>query len=129
MPRLRCFMLWLLMLALPLQGWAAASMLCAMPAARAALESTVQMDHAAHDHASHTGHASHQSHQHDDDAVAHTASDSVHKCSNCGACHAAALPSAPLPADPHPLPQARLAEPLQAHASLAPRALFRPPRA
>ena len=127
MLRLRAFVLWLLMLALPLQGWAAASMLCALPAAQARMAGTAQMDHAAHDHGSHAEHAMHL---HDDDgASSGTATDSVHKCSTCGACHAAALPSAPLPGDPHPLPQARLAEPLQAHASLAPRALFKPPRA
>lgn len=125
MLRLRAFALWLLMLALPLQGWTAASMLCALPAAQARMAGTAQMDHAAHDHGSHAEHAMHQ--QHDDGASAGT-SDSVHKCSNCGPCHAVALPSAPLPGDPHPLPQARLAEALQAHASLAPRALFKPPR-
>ena len=102
-------------------------MLCALPDAQARVAGTAQMDHAAHDHGSHAEHAAHQ---HDDGASsADTASDSIHKCGNCGPCHAVALPSAPLPGDPHPLPQARLAEPPQAHASLAPRALFKPPRA
>jgi len=104
-------------------------MLCALPAAQEEMAGTAQMDHASHDHAAHSSHADHTAHQHDDGAPGHATADSVHKCSSCGACHAAALPSAPLPGDPHPLPQARLAEPLQAHASLAPRALFKPPRA
>ncbi|MGR4867840.1 hypothetical protein ACIPRI_03105 [Variovorax sp. LARHSF232] len=132
MPRLRALLLWVLMLAVPFQGYAAATMvLCALPAQQAGVRNDAGPA-AAHDHAKHMQHGemaqqddAHDSADHDQVAVDAT----QHKCSTCGSCHAAALISAPLPDAFHPLPQARLAEPIDARASLAPRALFKPPRA
>lgn len=119
------------MLALPLQGYAAAAMvLCALPAQQQQASAGAHPT-AAHDHAGHMAHsdlAQQQADSHDDIGQDKAATDVAHKCSACGSCHAAALISAPLPDAAHPLPQARLAEPLDAPASLAPRALFKPPR-
>ena len=127
------------MLALPLQGYAAATMaLCALPAQQQQQQQQASMGAAispmaAHDHAKHMTHgdmAQQHADAHDGDVSQDkAAADVTHKCSTCGSCHAAALISAPLPDAAHPLPQARLAEPLDAPASLVPRALFKPPRA
>ncbi len=132
MSRLRALLLWVLMLAVPFQGYAAATMvLCALPAQQQAGASTGAGSAAAHDHARHMQHGemAQQDDAHDGADKDKVAVDVTHKCSTCGSCHAAALISAPLPDAFHPLPQARLAEPIDAPASLVPRALFKPPRA
>jgi hypothetical protein len=137
MLRLRVLLLSLLMLALPLQGYAAAAMaLCGLPAQQQQMSGDAGTGPfaAAHDHAEHMAHgdAAQQAGSHDgashDTATTDTNHDTAHKCATCASCHAAALISAPLPDAFHPLPQARLAEPLDAPVSLAPRALFKPPR-
>lgn len=133
MPRLRALLLWVLMLAVPFQGYAAGTMvLCAMPAQQPAGVSTRVESAAAHDHAKHVHHgemAQQQADSHDSASHDKADTDVTHKCSTCGSCHAAALISAALPDAFHPLPPERLAAPLDAPASLAPHALFKPPRA
>ncbi|MBE7417955.1 MAG: hypothetical protein HS128_09380 [Ideonella sp.] len=107
---IRPFVFWLLALALPLQGLAAATMLHCVPAADAAR-------HAAHEH--------HASMAHDGDAQIQ-----VHKCSACAACSVGlALPSAShtLP-EPAVAPQAAPA-PDGGHAAFFTSGPERPPRA
>ncbi|NDZ15575.1 hypothetical protein C7T35_16935 [Variovorax sp. WS11] len=135
MPRLRAILLWLMMLAVPFQGYAAAAMaFCAPEPAR--VSAGVTHDHSHHDMSSATeaghhgasgadagtGHHAAQSAQDD-------ASGSLHKCGNCAACHSVGL--MPTLATPglDGLPQADLAEPLHAMATVSPRVPHKPPRA
>lgn len=142
MPRLRVLLLWLLMLALPMQGAAAASMVaCGMPGTAASTATHDMPHHAgmqghadshrpmhAHDGAQQDEHQAHASHsQHGDHAKADGGG--MHKCSVCSACHAAALLDMPVAGQPHALPQATPAMRLQAMASQAPRLPDKPPRA
>ena len=91
--------LWLVMLALPVQGFAAASMLYCGPKAHAAQASqpadhevTHGMSHAGHDHASHAQHASAHAPAHDAPDVGNEA----HQCLMCAFCgHSVALSEFP----------------------------------
>jgi len=135
MSRVRVFLLWLAMLAVPFQGYAAASMaLCGTP--EPATNTAMVESHAghsahapSHDHAAnHHGAASHfDDNSHADTSHAH--SDTSHKCSTCVSCHAVALTSDTPVASAHVLPQADLAEPASAKATFASRVPDKPPRA
>ena len=137
MVSLRAILLWLMMLAVPFQGYAAAAMaFCAPEPAQA---SAVM----AHDHSQHH-HASPQDaerHQHvdlnNDDGADHHAvqsaqddpSDAFHKCGNCAACHSVGMMPTLGTSILHGLPQADLAEPFLAMATVSPRVPHKPPRA
>ncbi|MDP9898305.1 hypothetical protein [Variovorax ginsengisoli] len=136
------------MLAVPLQGYAAATMAFCAPtgtpaAAGTTLQPVAQADHGNHGHAAapdHGAHATHAGHtgthaQHAETAAdvsdghhAHADGGAAHKCGNCGACHALGLTSALLQFVPHVLPPADLVEPFHPVASVAPRLLDKPPR-
>ena len=137
MPRLRAFLLWIFVVALPLQGYAAAAMVyCALPQAgvtAAELEShSGPHDHAAHGHAAHGHGEMAMASDHDHDGAAESASagpDGFHKCGTCAACHATALPNTlqwPAFAD---LPRADPAALLDAVPTPSLRLLDKPPRA
>jgi len=132
MPRLRVLLLWLLMLALPLQGVAAAAMAaCGMPQAASDASAHADMAHHAAPAAHHPqAHAFADSqHQQQHDTHAKPDGGGVHKCSACSVCHAAALLDTPAPVQAHALPQASPVLRLQAMASQAPRLPDKPPRA
>ena len=107
MPRLRMLIAWLVLAALPLQGFAAASMLfCGAP-------TPIAQRHEAHgDHAQHQHAAQHEGHQ-----QVKNSGDAGHSCAVCAACcHLAAFTAVqalPLAAVAHgdvpPQPAARLA--------------------
>ena len=133
----RKLLLWAVMLAVPFQGYAAATMqFCvagdASVLSATVLEPAVPYEHAqpqSHSHDSrHVDSASHvEGTQHHHDQAAGDA-DSTHKCGTCGACHSVALiGDAPVVASPA-LPPAALAESFPAVASLTPRVLDKPPR-
>ncbi|OUM01020.1 DUF2946 family protein [Variovorax sp. JS1663] len=130
MLRLRALLLWLFMLALPLQGYAAAAMVyCVVPVSAAAVaEMPAHAD--SHDHASHDHGTAMQQSRHD--GTSHGAAgepDEFHQCGTCAACHANAMVSA-LPVLPQSdLPQADLAASFVAPASPPLRVLDKPPRA
>lgn len=123
------------MLAVPFQGYAAAAMAFCAPAPAQPTAG------AAHDH-SHHDPASLQDTEHHavligDDGTDHhaapnaqdDASGAFHKCGNCAACHSLGMMSTLGTSVLHGLPQAELAEPLQAMATVSPRVPHRPPRA
>lgn len=126
MLRFRLILAWLVLAALPLQGWAAASMLFCGPAQRAAVHAKAQAAKAAPagDHAMHAGHHDMQgAHgQHHADAgtadaeaggPAQPVTDSTHTCGVCAACcHAVALAQTMQWAGASDAPGAHLAEPL-----------------
>lgn len=87
MTRLRMFLAWILLAALPLQGYAAAAMLYCGPAAAAVMAAESHAaGHGAHSHAAHESNDSNDSH---DEAAP---LDAVHACSVCAACgHSVAL--------------------------------------
>lgn len=98
MSRIRLWCLWLVMLALPLQGFAAVSMLhCGAGAVKAASASVAHQDghHGGHDHAAHQADAS------ADGSGAPTADDYTaagHECPLCAFCgHSVALNEFPKP--------------------------------
>lgn len=136
MYRVRLFVLWVVMIAVPFQGYAAAAMaFCGPDHGGSHAAATASADHP---HGS--GHADHHSEAHHEDeakrsvhdGAGKTASaepDAMHKCGTCGACHGTALISTPQFAVLHGLPRADLAEPPLAMATLAPRVLDKPPRA
>lgn len=116
MLRLRSFLLWLVVLAVPLQGLAAATMLNCTATHGAEAAAAGHDDHDDHDHDhDHAAMAA----VHDDpaaDAGAVHAAD--HKCSACAACHASiglpvALPELPAidAVQAHPVPRASGGEP------------------
>jgi hypothetical protein len=130
MSGLRMFLLWLVMVAVPLQGYAAASMaFCAdatpAPAAAGALP---MHDHGAQTHAS----AAPAHTLGDVPGSAAAKADVFHKCascSSCAACHAVALTGAALLAPFDPLPHADVPEASGPMATRVPRVPDRPPRA
>lgn len=141
MHRVRLFVLWTVMFAVPFQGYAAAAMVFCEPGHAGVAADISLAQHGAHDH----GQRSHRDEQGDHehkraqaakppakDGTANTAKaepDALHQCGTCGACHATALTSAMDMAVLHDLPKADLAEPAIAVATLAPRVLDKPPRA
>lgn len=141
MYRVRLFVLWIMMFAVPFQGYAAAAMVfCGPGHAGAMAEMSVELS-GVHDHAR-SPHAEGRSDHHHEaaqaakppakDGTAKTASaepDTMHKCGTCGACHATALTSTLDLAVFHDLAHADLAQPAVTMATLAPRVLDKPPRA
>ncbi|WP_407646661.1 DUF2946 family protein [Caenimonas koreensis] len=109
MLRLRVVLAWLLLLALPLQGFAAASMLYCGPAGKAALASVAT--HAHGEPHAHDGKVAHD-HQHDHvspGSQPHEADqqlpDAGHSCGVCGACsHSVAITETPHLVNPTPVP-------------------------
>jgi cytochrome c553 len=138
MYRVRLFVLWVMMIAVPFQGYAAVAMVFCGPdhggapaAATAAAEHKHGDGHADHHHAKAQDEAK-QSAGHSADKTASAEPDAMHKCSTCGtcgACHGTALISTLEFPVLHGLPRADLAEPPFAMATLAPRVLDKPPRA
>jgi len=140
MHRVRLFVLWIMMFAVPFQGYAAAAMVFCGPGHAGAMaeisaELSGGLDHAQHPHADGGGDHHHESAQASKqptkDSIAKTASaepDAMHKCGTCGACHATALTSTLELAVFNDLPRADLAEPAITVAALAPRVLDKPPR-
>ena len=141
MYRVRLFVLWIVMFAVPFQGYAAAAMVfCGPVHAGAMAEMSVVLpemhDHAQHPHADGHGDYHHETAQASKlpakDSAAKTASaepDAMHECGTCGACHATALTSTLELAVFHEIPLVDLPEPAIAMATLAPRVLDKPPRA
>ncbi|MGJ7509884.1 DUF2946 family protein [Variovorax sp. GT1P44] len=127
MVRLRAVLLWLVMLAVPFQGYAAVAMAFCAPSG-VELQAGLVHDHASHDHAaSQTAHeheagdqASHQHHQDDQGAS--------HKCGNCAACHSVGMTPTLEPILLKGLPQADLLEPFYPVASISPPVPQKPPR-
>lgn len=140
MHRVRLFVLWIMMFAVPFQGYAAAAMVfCGPGHAGAMTEMSVERS-GMHDHAQHPHADGRSDHHHEasqaakppaKDSTAKAASaepDAMHKCGTCGACHATALTSTLEVVVFHNLPRAELAEPAITVATLAPRVLDKPPR-
>ncbi|MDR6539433.1 hypothetical protein [Variovorax soli] len=141
MLRLRAFLLWFMMLAVPFQGYAAAVMaFCAPEAAPPAMVAAHDHSlhaHSLHDHASPGGGHHHPLNASSDDGAdphdaASTQDDGVaasHKCGNCAACHSVGMTPTVLVSLLYGLPQAQLAEPFRAMATVSPRVPHKPPRA
>lgn len=133
MLNLRAILLWLMMLAVPFQGYAAAAMAFCAPDAAEATAGAAH-DHAQHDHGSMHADA-HQ--MHGDDAADHHAdqgthddhANAMHKCGNCAACHSVGMTPTLGTSLLQGLPQADLAEPHRAMANVSPRVPHKPPRA
>lgn len=120
MSRLRAIFLWAVLLAVPFQGYAAASMVFCEPAHPSVAGVAAHAQHAGgHDHAE-TGKVVSD---HDEPDAS-----SVHTCGTCGACHAVGLTSEAPSVAAYPLPQADLAEPLRLSPSFSPLRLDRPPQ-
>nr|WP_214694202.1 hypothetical protein [Variovorax paradoxus] len=132
----RAILLWLMMLAVPFQGYAAAAMAFCAPGP-AQTSAGVAHDHSQHDHAAPQGAGHHHVDVSGDDGedhhVAQSAqddpSDTFHKCGNCAACHSVGMMPTLGTSLLHGLPQADLAEPFLAMATVSPRVPHRPPRA
>jgi len=128
MVRLRAILLWLLMLAVPFQGYAAAAMAFCAPSGTE-LEAGLVHEHASHDHAaSPTAHehevaGDQDPHQHDQDDQS-----TSHTCGNCAACHAFGMAPTLEPILWKGLPQADLLEPFYPVSSISPRVPQKPPR-
>lgn len=133
MHRVRLFVLWIMMFAVPFQGYAAASMVfCGPGHAGSATEASAAHPHSADepgDHHHEAAQAAKPPAKAETAKTAGTGPDAMHKCGTCGACHATALTSTLELAVFHDLPHADLAEPAITVATLAPRVLDRPPRA
>ncbi|RZL86972.1 MAG: hypothetical protein EOP82_28075 [Variovorax sp.] len=125
----RAILLWLMMLAVPFQGYAAAAMaFCAPEPVQPA--AGFMHDHSQHDHASAHGVEHHAAVSSDDRTNDHAAQgDTFHKCGNCASCHSVGLMPTIDMATVQGLPQAGLAEPFQAMATVSPRVPHKPPRA
>lgn len=120
----RAFLLWAVMLAVPFQGYAAASMaFCASEQPQPVAVATSALHASAHGHEAATPDAGLH---HADHAASH--GDAAHKCGTCGACHSVALTPTPLFVAPDFLPPADLAAPLLTVASRVPRVPDKPPR-
>lgn len=124
MSLLRVFLLWAIMVAVPFQGYAAASMLQCKPGAPATSIGAAAAGH---------GDEHHQHDAHDVQAASaqdlHDHADTLHKCSTCGTCHAVALIPEPLWRALGVMPPADLADPSRPVLTRAPRVLDKPPRA
>jgi hypothetical protein len=132
--RVRLFVLWVMMFAVPFQGYAAAAMAFCDPGHGGVHTAAYAGATASAGHQHGDGHADHhqEAKQTADDSAGKSASaepDAMHKCGTCGACHGTALISTLELAVFHGLPRADLAEPPLAMATLAPRVLDKPPRA
>lgn len=131
----RALLLWALMLAVPFQGYAAASMVGCAPGLSpgvVALAMAPTADMASDDHHAHGQHADHAADATaTPDLHAHAAADgdAPHKCGICGMCHAVALVGVPLACALGDLPPADLAGSAHPVATRAPPVLDKPPRA
>lgn len=133
MHRVRLFVLWIMMVAVPFQGYAAVAMALCGPAsaggaAAVAAEPAEAHDPARHPHGDAPAEAGQGAH-HCADKGPGADPDTVHKCSTCGACHGSAVIGSLQLAVFHDLPAADLAEPAIALATRVPRVLDKPPRA
>jgi len=136
MLRFRAILLWLVMLAVPFQGYAAAAMAFCAPGPAQPSVGAVH-DHGAHDHASQQGSEHHHVNASVDDGAGHHAaqnaqdapSDTAHKCGNCAACHSVGMMPTLGTSVLRGLPQADLAEPFRAMATVSPGVPHKPPRA
>lgn len=140
MVRLRLFFVWLLMAAIPMQGFAAASMLfCggvtdhALVQTSAASQSLPDSHQAhaevKHEHASHD-HGMSGSHESVSPDTKHGAPETGHKCSICAACcNSVAIIGMDFAIAAAPAPQAELAEPFVLIAARATPVPDKPPRA
>jgi cytochrome c553 len=134
MVNLRAILLWLVMLAVPFQGYAAAAMAFCSPEPAPSSSGAVH-DHSRHDHGTLDAKHHHANVSSDDSADHHETlsaqdgpSDASHKCGNCAACHSVGMtPTLDTPIL-HGLPQADLAEPLRAMATVSPGVPHKPPR-
>lgn len=142
MPRFRLFLAWLLLAALPLQGWAAATMLYCGPAKDAAIHEMARSAQATGHHDTHAAHhdvqAAQTPHHHADAAGADASGDgpqigshaTPHTCGVCAACcHGVALAQTPHWPAITAAPRADLAEPLVVVLALPSPVPDKPPRA
>lgn len=140
MLRFRLIVTWLLLAALPLQGWAAATMLWCGPAQQpAALAAAHTFAHTAghqHDdgHATQGAHGQHHVDAADvgsaDDGAAPTLADDSHTCGVCAACcNGVALAQTPGWPSSAIVPRAEIAEPLVAVLARPSPVPDKPPRA
>ena len=134
MSLLRVFLLWAIMVAVPFQGYAAASMLQCTPGApltaMGAAASGQGDEH--HQHDTHDTHDTHDAQGASASTTAqdqHKHADTLHKCSTCGTCHAVALIAEPPWQASAVLPPADLADPARPVTTRAPHVLDKPPRA
>ncbi|MGJ3699582.1 hypothetical protein [Variovorax sp. AFSI2.2] len=136
MHRVRLFVLWIMMFAVPFQAYAAAAMVFCGPGHEGAVAAApagpaVHGDgHADHRHPHEAAAQDATQPAHDSaDTTAHAAPDAMHKCGTCGACHGTALISTLELAVFQGLPRADLTEPASTVATVPPRLLDKPPRA
>ncbi|WP_230682815.1 hypothetical protein [Variovorax paradoxus] len=141
MHRVRLFVLWIMMFAVPFQAYAAAAMVFCGPGHDGALAVAATAAPAGAHQAHGDGHADHHHHEaaaqdagpsadgHGVGTTAHADPDGMHKCGTCGACHATALTSTLELIVFQGLPRADLVEPASTVATVAPRLLDKPPRA
>ena len=130
--RVRLFLLWAVMLAIPFQGYAATTMaFCASSSSKMSQTQVLQVARGAqeaaavHDH----GQTDPTLSAHKHDSHAHAADDDAgHKCGTCGACHSSAMTSVLHPPALFMLPQADLQEPVDVARNVEPRLLDKPPR-
>ena len=133
MLRIRLILAWLLLAALPLQGWAAATMLFCGPAPRAAVVAKAHSpEAAANHHQMHGPHdvpAAHAQH-HDAADGAQPVADGSHTCGVCAACcHGVALAQTQPWPSVSPAPEAGHGEPLLAVLARPSPVPDKPPRA
>ena len=136
MLRIRVLLLWLVVLALPLQGFAAASMLFCGPASNGLVLAQAVQSPQPHHHAE--GAVMQAQHMQDlagaalpsHEAGASHAFAALHKCSVCAACCNLAWMAEPPPAlATRPLPRTDFAEPLVLIQAVPARLPEKPPRA
>jgi cytochrome c553 len=125
--RVRHLLAWLVLAALPMQGFAAASMLfCGMPAQPAAQVHAPAPDH--HDHAAH-GHGHDVKADPSDGRQQAQGDDQAHACGVCAACcHSAAIAPTPQVLALASLPLAQAAEPFVRIHPRPPTVADKPPR-
>lgn len=137
MSRFRLLLAWLMMAALPLQGWAAASMLYCSPAQRAAVAQAPEAAghghhdmHLAHHEASAGHHADADADPAPPEGAGSTADASSHTCGVCASCcHGVALAQTQRWDTAPPVPAADIAEPLIAVLARPSTVPDKPPRA
>jgi len=136
MPYLRLFLAWIVMLAVPIQGFAAASMLfCGQGTAHHAQAAVAEHKHAAgtpaHDHGKHQSKAKASAEASTvKTSAGASAANLMHKCSACAfCCHGAAMAQTPLVVAPDAPVRADPGEPLMAARSRPLLVPDKPPRA
>ena len=100
---IKTFLLWLLLAALPLQGFAAAMQLSCGPTKHAAdpgMTAVVSVSHGHHDHAAPAHHHDADAHPATTPAPADHASGDGHAASSCSACSACCVGAIALPVNP-----------------------------